>query len=265
VHIDTLGQGDCVVVLHGVRQEPSDLKGLVMALAEMRRVHLVHLPGYGREPARLGPYSLDAIERELAAQLCALAPDGYSLLGVGEGSYRAFRAAQRGTLAPRGLVALGPLPLVVQTLRDAWWRTIGALRAGVNVWASVIDELFTCDFARLQPEVPARYLAQLHDIAAETVARELEAIARDPDWSERLRDVTCPVYMRVGDRDTHTPHTLAMQALTWLPRARLDVVANVGHLLHHEDLDATLGAVEDALRLFELEARPGYGELRRLG
>ncbi|MCB9659756.1 MAG: alpha/beta hydrolase [Sandaracinaceae bacterium] len=265
MHIDSYGQGNSVVVLHGTPQEPSDLEGLVRALAETRRVHLVHLPGYGREPARLGRYDLDGIERELGAQLSTLAPEGYSLLGVSGGSYRAFRGVQRGTLSPWGIVALGPLPLVVQTLRDGWWGAIGALRGGADMWASVVEGLFTSDFASMRPEVPARYLAQLQGIAAETVAGELEAIAKDPDWSERLRDVGCPVYMRVGDLDVNTPHTLAMQALQWLPRARLDVVANVGHLVHHEDADATLGAVCEALGMFESEAGAARPALRRHG
>lgn len=251
MHIDSVGRGGDVVVLHGIPQAPDDLDGLVNRLARRWRVHLVHLPGYGREPARVGPHDLDCIEQELLAQLQTLAPAGYSVVGISGGSYRAFRSARRGTLEPRGIVALGPLPMVVQAQREAFREAIGALQAGLEIWPAVVDGLFTEAFARANPSVPARYLAQLRDIRAETVALELDAIASEPDGLERLREVSCPVYMRVGERDQSTPPSSAVQALEWLPRARLDVVANAGHLLHHEDHDATLEAVERALTWFE--------------
>ena len=254
MHIESYGRGADVVILNGVRQQPQDLEDLVSALAAARRVHVVHSPGYGREPARLGRHNLDAFEDELRLQLRALAPRGFSVLGVGCGSYRAIRATQRGSWTPRGIIALGPVPLLVETMRDAWRAVVAALEAEADVWPRFVAGLFTHDFSASYPTVPAAYLSQLRAVSRETVADELRALMRDRDRSAQLRDVRCPVYMRVGEQDAHAPHTLALRAMKSLPRARLDVVADVEHLLHHEDREATLRAVLEALQHFESEA-----------
>ncbi|MCC1493608.1 alpha/beta hydrolase [Cognatishimia sp. F0-27] len=66
--------------------------------------------------------------------------------------------------------------------------------------------------------------------------------------SERYPEMTLPVEFVHGDADTTVPLTVhANRAVSVLPRARVTVLEDIGHMPHHADEDAILAAIERAL------------------
>jgi pimeloyl-ACP methyl ester carboxylesterase len=252
--LETLAGGDRahpvdLLILPGMPQAPSDLRGLAEPLSAIRRTHIAHFPGYGdsREHHALAP-ELDRVESDLADALRVLGVQEYDVLGFSGGSYRCFRAAVRGTLRPRRIVALGPLPFVPEPMGAGWRQAVALSQSGVDVLPGGVDAMFSAPFRARSPGVVAGCLGALREqLAMEALHHELLAVANDVLTLDQLAALTCPVYLRVGELDANTPPALSTQAATVLSHARVDIVPGVAHMLHHEDLPATLDAVTLAL------------------
>ncbi len=249
MHIESHGHGHGpdVVLLHGTPQPPDDLRPFAQALGETRRVHLVHAPGYGMARESVAPATLDGLESRLASLLPNLARDGYAMVGVSGGSYRAIRGTLTGAFSPRGIIALGPAPYFTDEMLSAWSMAIDAMEVGADLLPAVVEGMFSPAYREASPDVPRAYLDGLRAMRIETVAAELRSFLEEPVGPERLAALTVPLRMRVGALDANTPVALAEGAMATAGDATLEVVPDVAHLLHHEDGPATLRYVRESL------------------
>jgi len=85
LHVESMGRGPALVLLHGFALHGGLFAPLVPAFAKRHRVHVVDLPGHGHS-APIDPWTLDAVvaalERAFATQQQPLAVMGWSLGGV---------------------------------------------------------------------------------------------------------------------------------------------------------------------------------------
>src|SRR6185295_19097447 len=84
LHVETIGDGPPVVLLHGWAMHSGFWGPLVSRLARHHRVHAVDLPGHGESPA-LPRFTLDGVVDALDATFEADAPltlVGWSLGGL---------------------------------------------------------------------------------------------------------------------------------------------------------------------------------------
>ena len=69
VHIQTVGQGPDMVLLHGWAMHSGYFESIVEKLAEYFRIHLVDLPGHGESRAHPEPYSIETLATEITNAL----------------------------------------------------------------------------------------------------------------------------------------------------------------------------------------------------
>jgi pimeloyl-ACP methyl ester carboxylesterase len=68
------------------------------------------------------------------------------------------------------------------------------------------------------------------DIGAEGLIRQHAAIMSRPDNRPLLASIKCPTLVIVGREDALTPPELAQEIATGIPGAKLEIIADCGHL-----------------------------------
>ncbi|WP_368565288.1 pimeloyl-ACP methyl ester esterase BioH [Pseudoxanthomonas sp. UTMC 1351] len=112
MHIEVVGSGAPLVLIHGWALHGGVFAPLVERLSDSFQLHLVDLPGHGHSRESLTPLTLDACAQEILAQTPPAVWLGWSLGGL-----VALHAAARSSQV-RGLVMIAATPRFV---RGADW------------------------------------------------------------------------------------------------------------------------------------------------
>ncbi|NOY93981.1 MAG: alpha/beta hydrolase [Deltaproteobacteria bacterium] len=245
IHVDIRGSGRELVFLHGAPQGPYDLEPLVAPFRVDHRVALVHLPGYGDTPPIESDYDMVAVARELADELAAAGITSPVLVGMSAGAYRCLELAlEPGDMSPRGLFLIGPFAELEEPEREGFRGFGVAMEAGADLLDLAVARLLGRAWVEAHPDVASRVAAHiLKSVDRRGVRAEFDAFADSADLLERASDLDIPTYLRVGEEDQATPVVHAERLAARLPDTTLEVVPGRGHLLHHEDLEATLEAL----------------------
>jgi len=234
---DEQGEGDPLVLLHGVASSRLIWRRVTEPLAARRRVIAVDLPGFGGS-APAGPgFELDAVAERLAAGLADDAP--FDLVGHSLGGAVAVAFASRHPGAVRRLVLVAPAGLAPRAIGVA--AAIGAAaelatharRALGYQWAEnaaarwAMFAATVADPGALRAE-DARLLLEASDGGrriADGVRQALEADLRDD-----LADAPLPVGLIWGTADRVVPFA-GLDALRLLrPDAAVETLAATGHI-----------------------------------
>ncbi len=245
-HVQEMGAGPTLLLLHGAGGATHSWRGLMPLLAERFHVIAVDLPGHGFTQSGARRRSgLDDIAADLASLIAGEGWDVDGLVGHSAG----------------GAIALALAPL----LETPKLRVV-TLNAALSNFEGVAGWLFP-RLAKLLALTP--FTADLFSATASSSAsvrrliegtgstlppeglalyRRLVAdrshvdgtLAMMSQWSldgltDRLRQITCPVLMIAGEGDTAVPPAVSAEAAKRLPKAQLRMVPNLGHLMHEED------------------------------
>ena len=242
MHVHEMGSGPAVLLLHGCPMPPRHLLPLATALAGRRRVLVPELPGYGRTP----PASGDLLAAGSAALEAALRSRGVEevvAVGVSLGAYRAIELAARGQLHVRGIVSLGGFATLDEADRAAKRQLAFALRAGTDLSDAAPGLLLAPATIAARQDLVADVKGWLAATSPENLAAEQEAVAACEDLRPALCALGVPVLARVGALDVAIPPRYS-EEIARLSGGSLEVVAGVAHAILHEDLDATVRAIE---------------------
>lgn len=88
MHIDRIGNGPDLVMLHGWAMHAGIFSPIIDALSERYTLHLVDLPGHGRSRERAGAPDLEVLAGEVADRV----PAGAAWLGWSLGGLVALKA-----------------------------------------------------------------------------------------------------------------------------------------------------------------------------
>lgn len=244
-HVQQLGVGPPLLLIHGTGSATHSWRELAPILAGRFRVIAPDLPGHGFSSAGgASVYTIDGMAAALGDLLAELDVAPGLALGHSAGAAILVRMGLDGVMAPRAIVsvngALLPLSGFPRWLFAplARWGAGSALvthmvaRRGSNLVAverlirdtgSKIDpqglELYRCLFER-----PGHVKAALSMMAG----WDLESLARD---LPRLRT---PLVLLVAKGDRTIPAAEANRLKSILPRTRVVVFDEGGHLLHEE-------------------------------
>jgi pimeloyl-[acyl-carrier protein] methyl ester esterase len=233
IHIDTLGHGPDLVLLHGWGLDSGVFEPLCAPLARRYRLHLVDLPGYGRSREIVVPETVD----DLVAALVKATPIGASWLGWSLGAQLSLLAARRAPGHIGRLVLVAATPCFVA--REGWPcamapDTFRAFADGLRQdWRGTLTR-----FIGLMAADPRSDREQLRELRARLLARGEptgEALARGLNWLREndlrggLPAVTAPVLWLQGERDRLVPPAAAAGIAGWRPRDRVRVIAGAGH------------------------------------
>lgn len=258
VHIESVGRGPPLVLLHGFALHGGLFAPIVPALARHARVHVIDLPGHGWSPA-VEPFDLDTIVAAVDDAVgCARSRDGdppapLAILGWSFGGLVAMHWAARFPNNVTRLILVATSPSFVT--RPGWPSAMaGETLARFGDELEVAWRLTLQRFLTLQvqgSDEGKRTLATLRgrlfergDPAPAALAATLALLERS-DLRDETASIAAPATLIAGTRDALVP-VAGMRALAAImPRAKLTEIEGAAHapfLSHPRAFLATLDA-----------------------
>ena len=210
-----------VVVLEGITWGISKLQD---ALAEMYRIIVLELPGFGTSPANTRSSSARSLAETANRATAEIVPEKYTLIGTSFSANVALWHALRAPDRVEALVLVSPTAL----------RPLG------------------------NPADPAQRLlahpenaTDLPKIDADIVAKERELVHRlggdshDAEAESRLGEIQCPALVVVGSRDRLVAGEAAGIYRRDIPNCNVSIVYDAGHLIVAERPQALINVVVD--------------------
>lgn len=232
LHIETLGQGPDLVLLHGWAMHSGIWGSVRDLLAPQFRVHLVDLPGHGLSPAS-EPGTLD----HLAGMVAEILPKRCMLGGWSLGGQVAMELALREPQQVEKLVLISTTPCFAW--QDDW--TFGMDRKLLQMflenlklnYATTITRFLTLQMSGDRDA--GKILSQLRKSffqRAEPDPAALEKglrILQHSDLRDRIAAITQPVLIVHGDNDVITHPAAADWMHRQLSQSRHVMFAHCGH------------------------------------
>lgn len=233
MHINSIGQGPDLVLVHGWSMHSGVWQPLVDLLAEHFRCHLVDLPGHGQSDWHEGDFESERLLDNLSLAL----PQEAIWLGWSFGGMVALAMAQRYPDKVKKLILLASNPRFVQT---GDWPCAMAAEVFNTFSASLADDqqLTLQRFIMLQAKGAnqprqvikqlSEQLAQQHEPEPEALQAGLKCLA-EWDLRDALASVNCPTQMILAENDHLIPVSLAEYVHKLQPKLRIEVMPGLGH------------------------------------
>ena len=241
LHVDSLGSGSPLVLLHGWGMHGGIWSRVAAQLAQHHQVHCVDLPGYGASDC-LAQYNLDAVVQALVG--CFREP--VNVCGWSLGGQVALRWAHLFPAQVKKLVLVASTPCFVQ--RDGWSSAMAAdtleeFAAGLlHNPAQTLRRFVTLQIRGSDHE--RELLAELRAILfsrGEPHARALSAgleILRDTDLRNHLAQIAQRALIIAGEQDRLTPLAASVYLASQMPNGQLVTIKGAAHIpfLSHSDI-----------------------------
>lgn len=249
LHVESVGSGRPLVLLHGWGMHAGFFTPLLPALAPRYRVHAVDLPGHGHSRAHAAA-DMDAM---VAALRMRFAADGPALvLGWSFGGLLALHWAIAASAEVRALVLVAATPRFVQSadwphgMEEETLRRFGdelAIGYRPTLQRFVALQLAGSDAARATLAAMRQDLFARGEPAREALAAGLDML-RTTDVRAALGSVRQPTLVVAGERDTLTPPGAALALAAAMPNARAVVIPGAAHVPFLSHRDAFVAALE---------------------
>ena len=256
-HVQSIGQGPCMLLLHGTGSGNFSWRGLLPALAQHFTVIAPDLPGHAftsRGPEHA--LSLPGMSEGLRALMLQLNMTPQVIVGHSAGAaIAAHLVLNNASMARSTLIGLNPawlpLPGVASWLfgpaaklaalnpLSAWATAKMAAKPGaVAQWISRTGSSLDAQGVDLYTRVLGDS-GHVHGVLSMMAAWRLKPLAA------HLHEVRNPVFMAIGANDQTVPPRLADEACQRLLQAHKTIQPGLGHLAHEED---PAGTVQHILR-----------------
>jgi magnesium chelatase accessory protein len=247
-HVQRMGAGPPLLLLHGTGASVHSWRGLMPLLAQNYTVIAPDLPRHaftqGHDAYAM---SLPAMAREVSALLDALEVEPAAIIGHSAGAAVALQLALDHAYAGPivGLNAvLRPFPGALAQIFPAVAKTLFANPLVPRIFTGSIDLvggaerfLWRSTHSRIEAEGLACYRTLLKHPGHAGGALAMMANWDLPTLRTRMGEVANPVLLLHGGNDPAIPPEWARDAQGWLPNARLELLPGLGHLAHEEDPD----------------------------
>ena len=233
------GDGPPVLFLHGLGGTRFAWEPQLEGLSARYRCIAWDMPGYG-DSDPLPELTFPAIADAIAMLLDQLDIERTHIVGLSFGGQQAMHFALRHPDRLDRLVladtshrfgADGTNPEEWKRLRlDA----LDAASTPADIAESVIDSIVAPTFTGLERD---RILDAFRQISSEGLRASIECLPTH-NVTDRLREITAPALVIVGELDQETPLSYAETLAENIPNARLVIIDGVGHLTPAEAPDA---------------------------
>ncbi len=254
-HVQRMGAGPQVVLVHGTGAATHSWRGVLPLLARHFDVMAMDLPGHGFTPAspRMG---LPGMAADVAALLAAegMRPD--MVIGHSAGAAIAIRMALEGSVAPRRIVSLNGALLPLQGMAGQIFSPLARALVGLPfvpwlvAWRAAdraaVVKLLNATGSKLDPrglDLYARLFRRPGHVAgtlAMMAAWDLPAFSRD------LPRLATPLTLVSGLADRTIAPGTARRVQRILPAAGLVEWPGLGHLAHEEQPALLAALVQEA-------------------
>ncbi|MCS6927824.1 MAG: alpha/beta hydrolase [Candidatus Binatia bacterium] len=225
------GQGTDLVLIHGLGGSLSDWDAFVPALSRYHRTLRFDVRGFGHSDKPPGPYSPQLFACDLANLLRALQLPAVHVVGISMGGVIAQRLALDYPERVRSLTLISTSSEVGAQARAAWEKMAAVIeQRGFAANASFAERIFAPRFVQNHPEV-------VRDMAARTAANDPRAYAAAAraigsyNWTAELERIQVPTLILQGLEDALTPPGGSVRMQRALPRARLLLIPDCGHVI----------------------------------
>lgn len=245
LYYEITGQGQPVVLLHGLGSSSRDWQPQTAVLAPHYQVVAFDVRGHGRSDKSRGPYSVPLFASDTAALIRGLGIEAAHVVGISMGGMIAFQLAVDAPTLVRSLVIVNAGPaLLVRTMADRLailQRQLIVRLLGMRKMAQVLSQ-------RLFPKPEQERLRQVFvENWSENDPRAYRAAVQAlVNWSvaDHLADISCPTLVIASDRD-YTPVADKAAYVAKMPHAELVVIDDARHAVpveRPEEFNRVLGA-----------------------
>ena len=186
---------------------------------------------------------------DIAAHILATAPKRFALAGLSMGGYISLEIVRQAPerverLALLDTSARADTPEKIEQRHEA----LGLAAAGkfMAVCHSTLD-LSIAASRHGDVDLKTEIIDMAVDTGADVWAQQVRAIIGRKDSVPLLAEITCPTLVVVGDEDQLTPPDLAVEMADGIAGARLEVIADCGHMSTMERPDQLTGLLQDWL------------------
>lgn len=257
------GQGDVVLLIHGLGSNAKAWQRNIPALAANHRVLAVDLPGYGVSDKGYYDYSLSFYGQVLTELLDQLGVAQATWIGHSMGGQIALvaalnhpdRVAKIGLISPAGFEAFtdGEGDWLRKAVSPDFVRDTTIRNIAVNL---------NSNFHDTPPEADFMITDRIRVRGAKDFPRYCYAVAEnvgamlDEPVLERLGEITQPTLVLFGENDNLIPNrflhggrtaVVAAAGTAQIPGARLELLAECGHFVQFEKPEQTNAAILELL------------------
>ncbi|HEY3325692.1 MAG TPA: pimeloyl-ACP methyl ester esterase BioH [Novimethylophilus sp.] len=232
LHVETLGQGPDLVLLHGWGMHGGVWAPVAKQLAASFRLHIVDLPGLGHSAA-VAPYTLE----NLAAAVARIAPPGAIACGWSLGGQVVLRWAMQQPQHIARLVLVGSTPRFVSggdwqfgVAEDVFREFAAQVRQDYRATLSrfLALQAYGGDAAKETVRQLREHFFERDEPAPQTLQAGLDVLLAT-DLRAGLGAVTAPALVLHGDYDKLAPVEAGRWLAQHLPCAQLRVCNNASH------------------------------------
>jgi magnesium chelatase accessory protein len=243
-HVQIMGRGPTLLLVHGTGASTHSWRALAPLLARRFRVVAMDLPGHGfSDPMKPSDLSLPGMSRALAALVKELRLSPRIVVGHSAGAAVLARLCIDRAISPELLVSLNgalmPFDGVAGVIFPPLAKLLflNPLAPRLFAWSadrSAVARLLRGTGSRIDKrgvDLYARLLANRGHVAGALGMManwDLESLRRD------MRRLKTPLALVVADGDKTVPPSAARMIQSKLPQVRLNTLRGVGHLAHEE-------------------------------
>jgi 3-oxoadipate enol-lactonase len=236
-HYTQDGQGADLVLIHGLGGSLHDWDACVPAFSRHQQVLRVDVRGFGDSDKPPGPYSPQLFARDLAGLLRTLQVTNVHVAGISMGGVVAQRLALDFPELVRSLVLISTSSEVGERARAAWEKMAAVIeQRGFPPGTDFAERIFAPGFVKVHPEA-------VQDMAARTAANDPRAYAAAAraigayNWTADLGRIRAPTLILQGVDDALTPPGGSVLMSRGIPRSRLLLIPDCGHVVPVEKPD----------------------------
>ncbi len=231
-HVEIIGQGQPLVMLHGWGMHSGVWQPLIKKLSAQYMLYLVDLPGMGNSRP-IEPYHLHALADEVAQVI----PGVSDVLGWSLGGLVAQRIALNQPDRIRRLILVGSTPCFVN--KQDW--DAGIDPANFESFAQAVNSDYKATILQfltlqcMQADDARSTLKQLRasfetrPTPTQTTLQRALQILLESDLRDELANIRKPTLLIHGDRDTLAPVQAAHWMMQQLPHGFLRVISGSAH------------------------------------
>lgn len=229
LHYEEHGQGEPLVLLHGLGSSSQDWEMQVPELSQRYRVILMDIRGHGQSSKPRAGYRIKTFSEDLLALLEHLGTGPVHFTGLSMGGMVGFQFAVDHPQWLRSLCIVNSAPEVKRRTRAdwVWWAKrwgLARILSVETVGKGLAERLF-----------PKPEQFELRRKMAERWARNdkrayLKSFDAIVDWGvqERIGQIACPTLVIAADHD-YTPIHLKERYVALMPQAKLAVIEDSRH------------------------------------
>ena len=229
---DEAGSGAPLLLIHGWPHDRRLWAGQLGGLASYARVLAPDLRGVGGSTVR-GPYTIDQYADDLADFLTSLGIARAVVCGLSMGGYIAFAMLRRHRERIRGLI-------LADTRATADTDEVRANRARLIAlieqegMTALANRQLQSSVARAtlerQPQLLESVRRMMASVPAEGAIGALRAMAERPDSTLLLGTIDVPTLVVGGAEDSVTPPDVLRSMAASIPKSRVEILEQAGHL-----------------------------------